>query len=72
MQVMIVEFARNVLGLEKAHSTEVDPNTPDPVISMLSEQKEIQIKGGTMRLGAYPCEIGKNTSLIPHMEKYNF
>jgi CTP synthase len=61
MQVMIVEFARNVLGLAKAHSTEVDPNTPDPVISMLSEQKKIDIKGGTMRIGAYPCEIAKGT-----------
>jgi CTP synthase len=61
MQVMIVEFARNVLGLEKAHSTEVDPNTPEPVISMLTEQKKIEIKGGTMRIGAYPCEIVKDT-----------
>ncbi len=57
MQVMIVEFARHVLGLAQAHSTEVDRNTPDPVISMLSEQKHIQNLGGTMRLGAYPCEI---------------
>lgn len=61
MQVMIVEFARHVLGLTKAHSTEVDRNTPDPVISMLSEQKQIQNLGGTMRLGAYPCEIKKDT-----------
>lgn len=61
MQVMIVEFARHVLGLEKAHSTEVDKNTPDPVISMLSEQKQIQNLGGTMRLGAYPCELKKGT-----------
>ncbi|MBM3183752.1 MAG: CTP synthase [Chlamydiae bacterium] len=61
MQVMIVEFARGVLGLEKAHSTEVDPNTADPVISMLSEQRKIEIKGGTMRLGAYPCEITPDT-----------
>ena len=61
MQVMIVEFARHVLGLKSAHSTEVDPNTPDPVISMLSEQKKIQNLGGTMRLGAYPCEIAKGT-----------
>ena len=66
---MIVEFARHVLGLEKAHSTEVDPNTPDPVISMLSEQKEIENLGGTMRLGAYPCEIGKKASPIKPMEK---
>lgn len=61
MQVMIVEFARHVLGLEKAHSTEVDKNTPHPVISMLSEQKHIENLGGTMRLGAYPCEIKKGT-----------
>lgn len=61
MQVMIVEFARHVLGLEKAHSTEVDKNTPDPVISMLSEQRQIQNLGGTMRLGAYPCDVKKGT-----------
>ncbi len=61
MQVMIVEFARHVLGLAKAHSTEVDKNTPDPVISMLSEQKTIENLGGTMRLGAYPCELKKDT-----------
>ena len=61
MQVMIVEFARNVLALAKAHSTEVDKNTPYPVISMLSEQKKIENLGGTMRLGAYPCEIKKGT-----------
>lgn len=61
MQVMIVEFARHVLGLANAHSTEVDPNTPDPVISMLSEQKGIKDLGGTMRLGAYPCVLKKGT-----------
>jgi CTP synthase len=61
MQVMIVEFARNVLGLKKAHSTEVDPNTPDPVISMLSQQRGIVAKGGTMRLGAYPCKIAEDS-----------
>lgn len=61
MQVMIVEFARHVLGLTQAHSTEADRNTPDPVISMLSEQKEIQNLGGTMRLGAYPCQLKKGT-----------
>jgi CTP synthase len=61
MQVMIVEFARNVLGLESAHSTEVDPNTPHPVISMLNEQKKIKDLGGTMRLGAYPCEVKENS-----------
>jgi CTP synthase len=61
MQVMIVEFARYVLHLKNAHSTEVDLQTPDPVISMLSEQKDIQNLGGTMRLGAYPCAIKKGT-----------
>lgn len=61
MQVMIVEFARHVLGLKQANSTEIDPNTIDPVISLLSEQKTIQNLGGTMRLGAYPCEIKKGT-----------
>ena len=61
MQVMIVEFARYLLNLMGAHSTEVDPNTPHPVISMLSEQKKISNLGGTMRLGAYPCEIKEGT-----------
>lgn len=61
MQVMIVEFARNVLHLEKAHSTEVDLETPDPVISMLSEQKKIENLGGTMRLGAYLCRLAKES-----------
>ncbi|MFA5250433.1 MAG: CTP synthase [Parachlamydiales bacterium] len=55
MQVMIVEFARNVLKLKEASSTEMDPSTPDPVISLLVEQKKIKDLGGTMRLGAYPC-----------------
>lgn len=61
MQVMIVEFARNVLNLAKAHSTEVDSKTTHPVISMLSEQKNLQDLGGTMRLGAYPCSLEKNS-----------
>lgn len=61
MQVMIVEFARNVLGLQDAHSTEVNPKTKNPVISMLSEQKGVLALGGTMRLGSYPCVIKKDT-----------
>jgi CTP synthase len=56
-----VEFARNVLGLGQAASTEVNPNTPHPVIDMMSEQKQITQKGGTMRLGAYPCELKKKS-----------
>jgi CTP synthase len=61
MQVMSVEFARHVLGLENANSTEIDPNTPDPIISLLSEQKNITNLGGTMRLGAYECALKKGT-----------
>lgn len=57
MQMAVIEFARNVLKLENAHSTEMDPNTPDPVIDMMEEQKKITEMGGTMRLGAYPCAI---------------
>ncbi len=61
MQVMCVEFARHVLGLTDANSTEIDPNTPHPVISLLSEQKGIEDLGGTMRLGAYNCQIKAGT-----------
>lgn len=61
MQVMIVEFARGVLGLAEANSTEMDPNTPDPVISLLSEQSHVTDLGGTMRLGSYVCTLKKGT-----------
>src|SRR5438067_2430745 len=57
MQIATIEFARNVLKLEKAHSTEFDPDTPHPVIALLDEQKKITRKGGTMRLGAQPCQL---------------
>ncbi|HSZ87494.1 MAG TPA: CTP synthase [Puia sp.] len=57
MQMAVIEFARNVLGLNDAHSTEMNPNTSDPVIDLMEEQKKISAKGGTMRLGAYPCVI---------------
>ncbi|MBP7074488.1 MAG: CTP synthase, partial [Rhabdochlamydiaceae bacterium] len=57
MQVMCVEFARHVLSLPDANSTEFNPKTPHPVISLLSEQKDLQDLGGTMRLGAYPCQL---------------
>lgn len=62
MQVMAVEFARNVAGFEKASSTEVDPSTPNPIISLLSEQKDVSDLGGTMRLGAYPCLLKEGTN----------
>lgn len=61
MQCAVVEFARNVLGHEKAHSTEINPLTPCPVIDLMEEQKGVTEKGGTMRLGAYPCEISEGT-----------
>ena len=61
MQMSVIEFARNQLGLAQAHSTEMDPVTPDPVIDLMEGQKAITQKGGTMRLGAYPCKIEKDT-----------
>ncbi|MFH0860228.1 MAG: CTP synthase (glutamine hydrolyzing) [Candidatus Altiarchaeota archaeon] len=61
MQVAVIEYARNVCGLEDANTTESDPHTPHPVIDLLPEQKDISKKGGTMRLGAYPCVIKENT-----------
>ncbi|NBT15875.1 MAG: CTP synthase [Chitinophagia bacterium] len=57
MQMSVIEFSRNVLKLPHAHSTEMDPNTSDPVIDLMEGQKTITSKGGTMRLGAYPCNI---------------
>ena len=61
MQILIVEFARNVLGLKDAHSTEVNPSTVNPVISMLSEQKGLKDLGGTMRLGSFPCSLASGS-----------
>lgn len=61
MQIAVIEMARNCLGLQKANSTEFDLETPDPVISLLSEQRGIRDMGGTMRLGAYKCELKPGT-----------
>jgi CTP synthase len=63
MQLMCVEFARNVLNLKGANSTEFDPNTPHPVIDIMEEQKQIEELGGTMRLGAYPCVLKEGTKV---------
>jgi CTP synthase len=63
MQCAVVEFARNVLGWQEAHSSEMLPDTPYPVIDLLEEQKNITDKGGTMRLGAYPCELKKGAKV---------
>jgi CTP synthase len=82
MQIATIEFARNVLKLPKAHSTEFDPNTPHPVIAMLDEQTRVTKKGGTMRLGAQPCQlvVGTRTARLygafvireRHRHRYEF
>ena len=61
MQMAVIEFARNVLGLVKANSTEMDEKTPYPVISLMEEQKNVVNKGGTMRLGAWECKLNTDS-----------
>jgi CTP synthase len=61
MQCCVVEFARNVLGLEKASSTEVNPTAIDPVIHLMSEQKDVKQMGGTMRLGSFDCNLRRKS-----------
>ena len=61
MQCAVIEFGRNVLGFKDAHSTEMNPETAYPVIDIMEDQKNVHLKGGTMRLGAYPCTIRKGT-----------
>lgn len=61
MQIAVIEFARNVAGLAGANSTEFDPATPHPVIDLMAEQRAVTDKGGTMRLGAYPCRLEEGT-----------
>ena len=61
MQMAVVEFARNVLGLEDAHTTEINPDTANPVIDLMPDQKDIDELGGTMRLGLYPAQLKENT-----------
>lgn len=82
MQVMSIEFARNVCGLAGANSTEFDPNTPYPVIALMENQQNITKKGGTMRLGSYPCAIvsgtlmasayGRSLTHERHRHRYEF
>jgi CTP synthase len=62
MQCAVIEYGRNVVGLEDAHSTEFNKDTPHPVICLLNEQKEITHKGGTMRLGAQPCKLDPSST----------
>jgi len=61
LQMAVVEFARDVLGLANANSVEFDERTPHPVISLLESQAQVQDKGGTMRLGAYGCVLKSGT-----------
>lgn len=82
MQCASIEFARNVLGLSEANSTEMEPDTSDPVIHLMHDQKSIETKGGTMRLGAYDCAIkegslahriyGSTTIKERHRHRYEF
>lgn len=82
MQILVIEYARNVLGLEGANSMEFDPGTRFPVISMMEEQKHLVDKGATMRLGAYRCELsegslafeayGKKEISERHRHRYEF
>ena len=82
MQIMTIEFARTVLGLSKANSMEFDNATPDPVISIMEEQKNVVEKGGTMRLGSWKCSIkpgsklseiyGSETIAERHRHRYEF
>ena len=82
MQCAVIEFARNVIGLKEAHSTEIKDYTPDPVIDLMEEQKGLADMGGTMRLGAYPCALaegslaatayGMDTVEERHRHRYEF
>ena len=82
MQMMVIEFARNVLGLKDAHSSEMDPDTPHNVIDMMEDQKQLSQLGGTMRLGGYACELaagsrvkaiyGKDRIRERHRHRYEF
>jgi len=64
LQVMVIEYARNVLGLKQANSREFDEKSPDLVIDMMESQREVDKKGGTMRLGAYPCALRSGSRAI--------
>jgi len=69
MQCAVIEFARNVLGFKGANSTEFDSRAAHPVISLLEEQQEVKSLGGTMRLGAYPCELKRNSQAMAAYQK---
>lgn len=71
MQCSVIEFSRNVLGLADANSTECEPETKNPVIDIMEEQKSVTEKGGTMRLGAYPCKLSKGSNTFKAYGKEN-
>ncbi|HEU4470350.1 MAG TPA: CTP synthase [Flavisolibacter sp.] len=82
MQMAVIEYGRNVLGIANAQSSEMDPKADEPVIDMMEAQKKITAKGGTMRLGAYPCDIkpgslahkiyGQSSITERHRHRYEF
>lgn len=69
MQCAVIEYARNVLGMEGAHTVEIKPSTPYPVIDIMQEQKGVTDMGGTMRLGAYPCELKEGSNVYKAYDK---
>ncbi|HRS40910.1 MAG TPA: CTP synthase, partial [Dysgonamonadaceae bacterium] len=69
MQAMSIEFARNVLGYANANTTEIDPNTPHKVVDMMEDQKHVLNLGGSMRLGAYPCKLKKESKAFQIYQK---
>ncbi|HOX29190.1 MAG TPA: CTP synthase [bacterium] len=71
MQSAVIEFARNVCGLRGAHSSEFDPETPHPVIDLMPDQRHISDKGGTMRLGSYPCVLASKSQAAQCYKKKN-
>jgi CTP synthase len=71
MQCAVIEFGRNVLGFTDAHSTEMYPESPYPVIYLMEDQKDITNKGGTMRLGAYPCNINNTSKAFESYKESN-
>ena len=71
MQCAVIEYARNVLNLKDASSTEINPETQHPIIDLMENQKDISNKGGTMRLGAFKCEIDKNSKAFECYKKSN-
>ena len=72
MQMAVIEFARNVLDLNNANSTEMDPNTKHPIISLMADQKDIIAKGGTMRLGSWKCKVKKGSKIHDIYKTENF